>query len=258
MIPRSPNPLLTPLFLLMFLIPVALALVYFNLATEAFHRLGLSAGGATLLVLASLLGSMINIPLTRRKIVVADPRASQLPRTLQWILPVVHYYPPIVTEEILAINVGGAIVPILFSAYLLTLSTTSAEAAIVAVIIVATVAKLFARPQPRVGVTLPAFIAPLVAALSAHALVRAMGADLSSAAPVAYIGGTLGTLIGADLLNLPRILRGSLLGDGSGDTTYVDPAGTNLPATDRAIVSIGGAGVFDGIFLTGIIAPLLA
>jgi uncharacterized membrane protein len=55
------------------------------------------------------------------------------------------------------------------------------------------------------------------------------------AAPLAYIAGSLGTLIGADLLNLGRI--GEL---------------------GAPIASIGGAGTFDGIFLTGIAAVLLA
>ena len=54
-------------------------------------------------------------------------------------------------------------------------------------------------------------------------------------AAVAYVSGTLGTLIGADLLNLSRI------------------QGLGAP-----VVSIGGAGTFDGIFLTGIVAVLLA
>jgi uncharacterized membrane protein len=45
----------------------------------------------------------------------------------------------------------------------------------------------------------------------------------------------LGTLIGADILNLPKV------------------QGLAVP-----VASIGGAGTFDGIFLTGIIAVLLA
>jgi len=55
------------------------------------------------------------------------------------------------------------------------------------------------------------------------------------AAPLAYISGCLGTLIGADLLNL-RVM-GEL---------------------GASIASIGGAGTFDGVFLTGILAVLLA
>src|SRR5438034_965094 len=52
---------------------------------------------------------------------------------------------------------------------------------------------------------------------------------------VAYVAGSLGALIGADLLNLPRIT-----------------------AIGAPVVAIGGAGTFDGVFLTGILAGLLA
>jgi uncharacterized membrane protein len=52
---------------------------------------------------------------------------------------------------------------------------------------------------------------------------------------VAYVAGTIGTLVGADLLNLRRV--------------------QDLGAP---VVSIGGAGTFDGIFVTGILAVLLA
>jgi uncharacterized membrane protein len=57
----------------------------------------------------------------------------------------------------------------------------------------------------------------------------------SYAVPLAYISGSLGTLIGADLLNLDKL------------------QGLGAP-----IASIGGAGTFDGIFLTGIVAVLVA
>jgi uncharacterized membrane protein len=55
------------------------------------------------------------------------------------------------------------------------------------------------------------------------------------AAPLAYIAGSMGTLIGADLTNLDKV------------------RGLGAP-----VASIGGAGTFDGIFLTGILAVLLA
>jgi uncharacterized membrane protein len=51
----------------------------------------------------------------------------------------------------------------------------------------------------------------------------------------AYVAGSLGTLIAADLLNLGII-----------------------HALGALIASIGGAGRFDGIFMTGILAVLLA
>jgi len=75
---------------------------------------------------------------------------------------------------------------------------------------------------------MPVFVVPLVA--WAAAIVLAPGA----ASRIAYVGGTLGVLIGVDLLNLPAVRR--------------------LPAL---MLSIGGAGVFDGIFLVGVLAALV-
>jgi uncharacterized membrane protein len=60
-----------------------------------------------------------------------------------------------------------------------------------------------------------------------------LGAD--QAAPVAFVAGTLGPLIGADLLHLREIEESAV-----------------------GVASIGGAGTFDGIVLSGIIAAYLA
>jgi uncharacterized membrane protein len=82
---------------------------------------------------------------------------------------------------------------------------------------------------PGLGITLPVFIAPVTAAVTALLL------DSEHSAPLAYISGTLGVLIGADLLRLDSIRK-----------------------MGSPIASIGGAGSFDGIFLTGLVAVLLA
>jgi len=101
--------------------------------------------------------------------------------------------------------------------------------AVVAVTIVGAVTHAFARVVPRIGIVVPTFIPPLAAALAAWAI------DVNAVAALAYVGGTLGTLIGADLLDLHHVRQ-----------------------LDAPIVSIGGAGTFDGIFVTGIVAVLLA
>jgi uncharacterized membrane protein len=75
----------------------------------------------------------------------------------------------------------------------------------------------------------PTFVPSAVAAFVVLVFAR------RNAAPLAYICGSVGTLIGADLLNLHR-----------------------LPALGAPVASIGGAGTFDGIFLSGILAVLLA
>jgi uncharacterized membrane protein len=99
----------------------------------------------------------------------------------------------------------------------------------IATAIVAAVVHSLAHLVPGVGIAVPIFAPPLVAAAAALLMSRQL------AAPLAYVSGSLGTLIGADLLNLGKL------------------AGLETP-----IASIGGAGTFDGVFLTGIIAVLLA
>jgi uncharacterized membrane protein len=241
------HPLWSALLLLLLLIPMLLLFAYFGLAADAFRLLGLSRGSATILLTASLIGSTINIPLTRTRIVLDDPRVERLPAAMQWLVPLIHYYPPAVVQQVLAINVGGAIVPLVFSIHLLLQASTSVGAAIAATLVVAAAARLLARPVPGQGITLPALVPSLVAALAARGFVHVAGLPISSAAPVAYIAGTMGCLLGADLLTLPATLGGRLV-----------PADAPRAAGGNFVISIGGAGVFDGIFLAGIVAPFLA
>lgn len=252
----------TALVVLLLAVPILLALLYFHVSAYVFQLLGLSPLGALLVLGGSLIGGLINIPLTRRRIELApDPALERLSPLARWLLPFVHYYPPPVVEQVLALNVGGAVVPVVFSAYLLALTTTPWVAAVIATAAVTLVAKLLARAVPGAGITLPTFIPPLVSALTARGLVGLLGLPVMSAAPVAYIAGTLGTLIGADLLNLPRVLRGTLIDEEEVSlTSQQDWFGPPWPSrrNRRYMVSIGGAGVFDGIFLSGIVAPLLA
>jgi uncharacterized membrane protein len=244
-----------PLSLLMLVIPLAFMFVYFALATNSFQMLGLTSTTASLLLLASVLGSMVNIPLARKQIVLADPRLAGLPPAMQRMLIIFHYYPPAVETEVIAINVGGALIPIGFSVYLFTLPTTAITTALLATATVAVLAKLLARPVPGLGITLPGFVPPLLAAGVALGLIRLLNFP-GPAAPVAYICGSLGTLIGADLLNLPLVLKGGLLA-ASPARLWTRNAGDASPTVPPRILSIGGAGVFDGVFLTGAIAPLL-
>ncbi len=206
------------LVILLALAPVLIGLAYVHAITFSFHRLGLSPEGAILLFVASLVGSMVNIPISRRPVLI-QPAIGGLARYF-------FYYPPRVAEQVIAVNVGGAVIPVLFSLYLLP--GTPLLPTFGATLVVAAVCKAVARPVPGIGIAMPAFVAPLVAV--AAAVVLAPG----EASRVAFIGGTLGVLIGADLLNLPTVRK--------------------MPAL---MLSIGGAGVFDGIFLVGILAALL-
>jgi uncharacterized membrane protein len=102
---------------------------------------------------------------------------------------------------------------------------------LIGVAIVTAIVHRFAMPVPGMGIATPMLIPPIVAALCGYFL----GSSEPHRDAVAFISGVIGTLIGADLLNL-----------------------RNLRDLGAPVASIGGAGTFDGIFLTGIVAVLLA
>jgi uncharacterized membrane protein len=203
---------------------VALLLLQIGLLGRAYSALGLNPVVATLVLLASLLGSSINLPLLR---LPEEPVVSQ--EVVEAFG--VPFLAPVVVDwrgTILAINVGGAVIPILLSFYLLMRYRLWGSGALAAAIVAFVVHRL-ATPVPGVGISVPTLAPPLLAAGVALLLSRRF------AAPLAYIGGSLGVLIGADLLNLG-----------------------SLQSLGAPVASIGGAGAFDGIFLTGVIAVLLA
>ncbi|HWQ40343.1 MAG TPA: DUF1614 domain-containing protein [Burkholderiales bacterium] len=216
----------SPLHFLVLVVALAtlVLLVQFQVLTVAFEKLGLSEHSAYLLLMTTLAGSLVNLPLfTVDMEITPDPRL-QPPAWLR-VRPF-----GIPGKTIVAVNVGGAIVPIAFCLYLLMNRPVGAGPVLVCVTVVSAVAHVISRPIRGLGIGMPILIAPIAAA----AIAAVIGAP-ETRAPLAYIGGTLGVLIGADLLRLKDIRR---LG--------------------APVASIGGAGSFDGIFVTGILAVLLA
>jgi len=217
-------PLTLPLYLgLAAIIVFMIALIELDILTYAFQKLGVRSRWVFALLIGSLLGSAVNIPVARipEKEVVSDQIVSYF--GVQYVVPVAKSWP----ATVIAVNVGGAVIPILLSFYLLIKHQLFTQGTI-GIIILAVIMHLLAHPVHGVGIALPIFVPPVTAAIVAMLL------SWRHAAPLAYISGSLGTLIGADLLNLGRI------------------QGLGAP-----IVSIGGAGTFDGVFLTGILAVLL-
>lgn len=156
------------------------------------------------LLLASLLGSAIDIPVGTT---APDPDGRR---------------------TVVAVNVGGAIVPTLLALWALAATGAWFPGAL-AVAVVAAVGRAVARPVPGRGIAIPTLVPAPAAALTAMLLAP------HAAPAVAYAAGTLGTLLGADLLNLRK-----------------------LPGLGAPVASVGGAGTFDGIFVVGILAALLA
>jgi uncharacterized membrane protein len=218
-------PLPLPFFsILVGLFIFLIALVQVGVLRYAYMRLGLSARVATLVLLGSLIGSYFNVPLA------ALPQQQVLSGQvvqfygMEYVVPVVVHWP----GTVIAINVGGAIIPGLMSLYLLARHRLWVRGAF-AIAGVATVSHFLAHPVPGVGIAVPVFVPAVATALVAMIL------SVRHAAPLAYIGGSVGTLVGADLLNLDKV------------------QGLGAP-----VASIGGAGTFDGIFLTGVLAVLIA
>ena len=202
-------------------------LVEIHVINYAFVSLGLPPELAFTALLVSLVGSYINIPITR--VAAGQPHPAAIVRSFG-----VRYRVPtryVTGSTILAVNVGGAIVPVLISIYLLMQMPAIVVPALVGVAIVTAIVHRFAMPVPGMGIATPMLIPPIVAALCGYFL----GSSEHHRDAVAFISGVIGTLIGADLLNL-----------------------RNLRDLGAPVASIGGAGTFDGIFLTGIVAVLLA
>jgi uncharacterized membrane protein len=221
-LPYSPFPFLVFLALLGLL---ALG-VQLGALTVAFDKLGLSAGSAFVLLFASLLGSAVNVPLffLRAQAPGALPASAA-----SWYRLLRHPPRAFHGRTLVAVNVGGCVIPVMFSLYLLSRSALGPGDVALGIGSVALLSYFVSRPIAGLGIAMPILLAPVAAALTALAF------NPEHSAPLAYVSGTLGVLIGADLLRMPDIRR---LG--------------------APLASIGGAGTFDGIFMTGILAVLLA
>ena len=150
---------LIPLLFSFVLLPLLVVLLHVQAVSLAFANLGLTPTSVIIIFYLSLLGGFVNIPISRRRIRVEGK--SWLPLPFPFPL---FYYPPRVREQVLAVNVGGAVIPILLSLYVLP--NAPLTKVLLATAAVSAVCFVIARPQEGVGITIPAFIPPIVAALT--------------------------------------------------------------------------------------------
>ncbi|MGQ0695969.1 MAG: DUF1614 domain-containing protein [Nitrospiraceae bacterium] len=224
---RIPGVLPLLLFLLLL---VMLPLVFGQLFTSALIKLKLEPTSALLVVIGIFMGSLINIPvkrIPRTEVVPADPFA---------VFGLSGWWPSfqrIRRDTIIAVNVGGCLIPVALAVYetahLIATGWQPFSGLLLAIFINTMVCYWIAKPIERIGIVMPGLFPPLLAAMSALFLVP------DQAPPVAFVAGVLGPLIGADLLHLRDIEK-----------------------ITTGIASIGGAGTFDGIVLSGIVAAYLA
>ena len=225
------TPVSLPFFLiLLLLIPLLLGFIFINVISISFSKLGFPPSFAFILLLGSLIGSFINVPLTKVES-EGDVLTYKPSKYYGWFFPQPVYERRRVTT-VIAANVGGALVPVLISLILIFRFPHMIPSIIIGTLICVGVSYKFATPVPGMGIAMPVFVAPITSAVVAVVLAAIFPDTVRTV--TAYTCGVLGVLIGADLLNLGKI--------------------RNLGAPTA---SIGGAGTFDGIFLTGILAVLL-
>lgn len=229
-------PLSIIILLLLLAAPIIFIYLFLRLSETAFQMVGFSHWNATLAVFGSILGSLVDLPL------MSNP-VSAYPA---WYMTVMSLspesFPTTFHSLYLAVNLGGCIIPLAISAHLLIKRQSSIGKSFLGIAVVAAITYYAAEAIPGQGIVLPFWLSPLLAAVAG--LVLAGG--YRGSPPLAYISGTIGTLIGADILSVltPGVLPA------------LSPL--ELNRAQPLVLSIGGAGVFDGIFLTGIIAVLLA
>jgi uncharacterized membrane protein len=205
----------------------------FDFMEQALRNLHITGPLASLIILGIIVGSVINVPLYRVN------REETQPVMRGYMVPGLGWVPLPRDEQqtIVAVNVGGCLIPAALAIYLVRIvaDVPQARVALLAAVIV-NIAVCFwlARPIRGVGIAIPAFVPPLLAVGSAWLL---LGSEPTGElrAPVAFIAGVAGPLVGADLLNLRR-----------------------LESFHTGILSIGGAGTFDGIVISSLMAAFFA
>ncbi len=206
------------LYLLYILLPLLALYIGYLIITKAFHDMGFSSLEAIIIVFISyLLGSKIMDGL-------GGITFSNIPlfTSGKWDV---------------GINIGGAVIPLILSVYLLIKNKISLLKVSIGILVVAGITFFVTHPDPDKGIvsSFPFWLFPAVAAsiISLFLLWK----QKKKAAPFAYISGAVGVLIGADVLHLVTLLQ------------------MEIPTSKDAI--IGGAHVFDMVFITGILAVIL-
>jgi len=167
------------IILLILAIPLLLVFGFFHLIQAGFENLGFPPELVILTLVLMFVGSFINIPLGKRKLIEVTEA---------------HFFGLFKRRRLLAqglsLNVGGALIPLLIAGFLLF--RVPLEETIIAIFLMTLIVWKLSRVIPGKGVVVPVLIPPLFAAIFAFLLAP------QEAALVAFIAGTLGVLIAPD------------------------------------------------------------
>lgn len=221
-------PLVLPLFVLLIVLPFLLILFIFT-GTAVFQIVfGVDANTALMIFALILFGSIINIPIYEKEGIVYETRY----RIFGLIYTIRRK-----GKIVVAVNLGGCIFPSILAIKALSdlLKYMSTELWLFVFVLTSVVIYSFAKPVPGVGIVVPMLIPPLTAAFFSFIAISLANLPLILLPKLAFSTGVLSALFGADILHMKDLDR---IGSG--------------------VVSIGGAGTFDGIFLTGIFAVIFS
>jgi uncharacterized membrane protein len=229
-------PIFFVILLLILAIPIIFIYLFLRLSETAFEQVGFDHWHASLAVFGSVLGSLFDIPLH------AGPISSYPGWYVSLASAIGLDFAAAFHPFYLTVNLGGCLIPLAVSLDLLRRGQASISKAILGIVVVAGITYYFAIPIANEGIVLPFWLSPSLAAICGLVL----GRGYNKAPALAYISGSMGTLLGADIFNLitPGVLPA------------LSPIGYH--AVRPLVLSVGGAGVFDGIFLTGVLAVLFA
>jgi uncharacterized membrane protein len=217
---------------LTFMLLLVIAGVYGSAVFTGLNKLHLEQYQILLVIMAIVVGSAINFPVKR---IVREQPVWSHPMQIWGLDRTLPRWTRRRRETILAVNLGGCLVPLFLSlyqlGYLVPMGPDVVWGLVLSSIFTTLVCYLAATPVHGVGILMPGYISPAAAAGSALLLVP-------DAAPAAALfAGTIGPLVGADFLHIFKLVK--------------SPQGIGM-------ASIGGAGTFDGIVISAILAAMLA
>ncbi|MET1124590.1 MAG: DUF1614 domain-containing protein [Archaeoglobaceae archaeon] len=218
-------PLILPLFVILILLPILL--IFFVFTTSAVFQLvfGVDKWTALLIFLFIAIGSFFNVPIYEKEGYYVHYSYSVFG---------VLYRVRRRGKVVVAVNLGGCVFPTVLA--LKALSDVGVNLEVLMAIATATVLNYFiAKPVRGVGIVTPMIAPPLIATLAAFTAIFLSGMPLLLLPKLSFAVGVISTLLGADIMHLKDLEK---IGEG--------------------VVSIGGAGTFDGIFLTGFFAVLFS
>lgn len=134
------------------------------------------------------------------------------------------------------ISVGGALIPLIICGYFIRNRRVGLAELAIGVLIVAYISYFITRAEEGVGIVadIPVAFAPAIAA--GLFSLSVFWIDIRQAAPLAYCSGIIGTILGADIFHLNEVLS-------------FPPPTEGFP-----LLSIGGANIYDMVYITGIVA----